>query len=142
MLEERAMLDPSLGESTWICLSPRSAAVSRWPWRSTSAGGPRSRTAIGTVLPNSLASIASAREEGVPGTARDIGASRFSRPPPRNASTTIAAAQAIRIDHDRRFGTAPAGSRRLIIAGSWVVIVAKHSLSTCLNTLYHRSRLH
>ena len=116
------MLDPSQGESTWTCLIALSAAVSRWPWRSTSAGGPRSRTAIGTVLPNSLASIASAREEGVPGTASDIGASLLSRPLPSSASTAIAAAHAIRIDHDRRLEAIPAGSHGLLIAASWMEI--------------------
>jgi len=104
---------------------PRSAATSRWPWLSSCAGGPLSRIAIGIVLPNLARSIASAREEGVPGTSSDIGASRSVMPAPSSVSTTIATAHAIRVDHDRHLGTAPAGSRRLIIAGSWMVIVAK-----------------
>jgi hypothetical protein len=67
------------------------------------------------VLPNLAASIASALEEGVPGTAKDIGASLPSRPLPQSASTAIATPHASRMDHDRHLAT---GTLRLLMAAS------------------------
>jgi hypothetical protein len=70
-----------------------------------------SRIAIGIVLPNLARNIASAREEGVPGTSKDIGANRPAMPVPSNASNAIATAHAMRVDHDPRVETALPGSR-------------------------------
>jgi hypothetical protein len=77
------------------------------------------------VLPNFARSIASAREEGVPGTSSDIGANRSVMPEPSNVSTAIATPQAIRVDHDPRFETAPPGSRSSLITASLMLLVEK-----------------
>jgi hypothetical protein len=83
------------------------------------------------VLPNLARSIASAREEGVPGTSSDIGANRSVMPVPSNVSTAIATAHAIRVDHDPHFETAPLGSRRCFITASLMLIVEEQYPLSC-----------
>ena len=83
------------------------------------------------MLPNLARSIASAREEGVPGTSSDIGANRWVMPEPSNVSTAITTPHAIRVDHDPRFETVPTGSRRSLITASLMLIVEEQYALPC-----------